>query len=529
MLEAALAVLNANVITLVRKQPRAKAIAVQNGTIIAVGSNEKIREHIGKRTKVIDAKNKTVVPGFVDCHVHMTDFGFSLQSLDLRDAKSIKELQQRLREYARKNPERTWILKGRWDQEKFVEKRYPTCRDLDAAVPDKPVFLVRVCGHVAVANSKALQHAGITRHTAVEGGKVDLDDKTGQPTGIVRENALELIHRALPKPSLEQLEEACVFACEKAVEAGLTCVHWLVGSADEVRVLQKLSSEGRLPLRVYLGVPVELLDDLANLGLVTGFGNDTLKIGFVKIFADGSLGAHTAALKEPYSDMPETRGMMLYPQKKLDQIILKAHEAGLQLGVHAIGDRAVDSVLKAFEKALKKAPRENHRHRIEHSSVLNPKLIASMKRLGILASVQPHFVVSDFWTLDRVGKKRARWTYPFKTLIDKGLLVVSGSDCPVEKIEPLLGVWAAVVRKDFPEESLTAEEALKTYTSNAAYASFDEESKGTIELGKFADFTVLSDDLLRLQLDAIRGVAVEMTIVAGKVVYSGKNFQKYRD
>jgi predicted amidohydrolase YtcJ len=529
MLEATLVILNANVITLDRKQPRAKAIAVQNGMIIGVGSDEKIRHHVGKETKVIDARNKTVVPGLVDCHVHMTDFGFSLQNLDLRDVKSIKELQQKLCEYARENPRRAWILKGRWDQERLVEKRYPTCRDLDAAVPDRPVFLVRVCGHMAVANSKALQHAGITRNTTVEGGKIDIDKKSGEPSGIVRESALNLIHRAIPKPSLEQLEEACILACEKAVEAGLTGVHWLVGSADEVRVLQKLCSEGKLLLRVYLGMPVELMDDLVNLGLVTGFGNDMLKIGFVKVFADGSLGAHTAALKEPYSDRPETRGMMLHSQNKLDQIILKAHKTKLQLGVHAIGDRAVENVLKAFKKALKRTPRENHRHRIEHCSVLNPKLIASMKRLGIVASVQPHFVVSDFWTVDRVGKERLRWVYPLKTLIDKGLHVVSGSDCPVEKINPLLGVWAAVTRKDFSEESLTAEEALKTYTSDAAYASFDEERKGTIELGKFADLTILSDDLFGLQPDAIREVAIAMTVVDGKVVYSGKSSQKYRD
>jgi hypothetical protein len=199
-----------------------------------------------------------------------------------------------------------------------------------------------------------------------------------------------------------------------------------------------------------------------------------VKIGFVKILADGSLGARTAALEEPYSDKPETAGMMLYTQKKLNRLVLKAHKAGLQLAIHAIGDRAVDVVLKSYEKALKEHPRKNHRHRIEHCSVLNPRLIKRMKRSNIIASVQPHFVVSDFWAADRVGKTRARWVYPFKTLIREGLVVVSGSDCPVEPIDPLLGIWAAVARKSFAEEGLTVEEALKTYTSNAAYASFDE-------------------------------------------------------
>ena len=526
MSEATLAVLNANVITLNSEQPKAEAIAVRNGEIFVVGSNEEIRRYISKDAKIIDGKNRTIVPGLVDCHVHMTGFSHSLLNLDLRNVRSIKEMQLKLREYAAKNGGEEWILGGRWDQERLVEKRCPTRWDLDAVVSNRPVFLTRVCGHIAVANSKALQLAGIGKETAVAGGQVDLDEKTGEPSGVVRENVLELVWKAVPKPSLERLEDVCVLACERAVEAGLTGVHWLVGSADEIRVLQKLNSEGRLPLRVYLGVPVEFLDELVRLGMVTGFGNDMVKIGFVKILSDGSLGARTAALREPYSDKPETCGMMLYSQRKLDQLVLKAHCAGLQLGVHAIGDRAVENVLRAFEKALKKFPREDHRHRIEHCSILNPRLIKRMRRLGLIASVQPHFVVSDFWTVNRVGKERAHWAYPFKTLFDAGLVVVSGSDCPVEKINPLLGVWAAVDRRDLAEESLTMEEALKTYTLNSAYASFDEDKKGTIEVGKLADFTILSDDLSRVQPGKIREVAVEMTVVGGRIVYASEDFSK---
>jgi hypothetical protein len=254
--------------------------------------------------------------------------------------------------------------------------------------------------------------------------------------------------------------------------------------------------------------------------LVTGFGNNMVKVGFVKVFADGSLGARTAALKETYSDKRGTLGMLLYTQRKLDRLILKAHRAGLQLAVHAIGDRAVEAVLKAFSKALKEFPRENHRHRIEHCSVLNPKLIKRMKQLGLIASVQPHFIVSDFWVADRLGKTRARWVYPFKTLMHEDLIVVSGSDCPVEPINPLLGVWAAAARKSFSEESLTVEEALKTYTVNAAYASFDEDKKGTIEAGKFADLTVLSNDPFKVPPDKIKDIMVDMTIADGKMVYA---------
>jgi predicted amidohydrolase YtcJ len=527
MLSAELAILGANIITLDSKQPKAEAIAVQNGKIIAVGSNKEIRKLVNSKTKVINAKKRTVLPGFIDCHVHMTGFGWSLQGLDLRNANSIKELQQKLREYVKKNPDKTWISGGRWDQEKFAERRFPNRWDLDAAVSDKPVFITRVCGHAGVANSKALQLAKITKETTINGGKIDLDEATGEPNGVLRENALELVWKAVPKPSIKELENACLMACRKAVEDGLTGVHWIVDSADEIRTIQKLCYSGKLPLRVYLGIPAELLDELVNVGLVTGFGNSMLKIGFIKIFADGSLGARTAALKQPYSDNPKTTGIILCTQRKLNKLVLRAHKAGLQVGVHAIGDRAVESVLEAFSKALSKFPRENHRHRIEHCSVLNLKLIKKMKGLGLIASVQPHFIVSDFWVVDRVGKTRARWVYPFKTLMREGLVVASGSDCPVEPIGPLLGICAAVARKNPPEESLTLEEALRTYTLNAAYVSFDEKERGTIEVGKSADLAVLSENLLDTPLEDIKKIRVDVTVVNGNVVYVNEHFRPF--
>jgi len=519
MLSADLVILNANVITLNPRQPRAQALAVKEGKIVAAGSNDEVGGYVDGETRVLDVDGKTVVPGFVDCHVHMTGFGQQLQALDLRDVKSIGDMKDRIRRYAENNPGKTWILGGRWDHERFAERRYPNRWDLDEAVPDKPVFLVRVCGHVGVANTKALKLAGITRDTIVEGGKVDVDEVSGEPTGILRENALNLVWRVVPKSSEAELEEAILGACRRAVEEGLTGVHWIVDSPEELRLIQKLWREGKLPLRVYLGIPAKLLDEAVRLGLATGFGDDMLKLGFVKIFADGSLGARTAALKEPYSDKPETSGMLLLSQRKLNQLILEAHRAGWQVAVHAIGDRAIESVLKAFSKVLRRHPSMNHRHRVEHCSVLNPRLIRWMKRLGLIASVQPHFIVSDFWVVDRVGVERARWVYPFKTLIREGVVVASGSDCPVEPISPILGVWAAVARKTFKEESLTVEEALKTYTVNAAYVSFDEDKKGIIEVGKLADLTVLSEDLFSVPPEKIREINVEMTIVGGKIVY----------
>jgi len=520
MPESNIILFNSNVITLNPKQPKAEAILLQNGKILAVGSNKEILKHKSDSTKLIDCKHHTVVPGLVDCHVHMLEFGFFLQEVNLRNTKSIKEMQRKIREHADRNPQLNWMLGGRWDQEKFAEKRCPTRWDLDEAISDKPVFLNRVCGHLSVANSRALQMARITKKTKIKGGKVDLDSATGEPNGVLRDNARDLVWKVVPKPSKETIENACRLACNKAVEAGLTGVHWLVSSAEEVRILQRLCTEGKLPLRVYLGIPVEHLEELVSLGLLPGFGNDMLKVGFIKILADGSLGARTAALNKAYSDDHKTRGLMLYTRKKLNQMIMKAHSAGLQLGVHAIGDRAVENVLDAYRKALKKVPRRNHRHRIEHCSILNPKLIDDMKRLGLVASVQPHFVISDFWTVDRIGSERARWAYPFRTLLRKDVVVASGSDCPVEQISPILGIWAAVARKDKAQEVLGVEEALKTYTMNAAYASFDEKKKGTIEPGKLADLTILSDDPMGVPADKIRNLAVEMVIVDCKVVYS---------
>lgn len=524
MFGASLAILNANVITLDKRKPRAEAVAVVGDRIVAVGSNNEVRGYVSNDTRVIDAKGKSVVPGFIDCHAHMGGFGNFLQTVDLRDAKSIVELQQRVRDFAAENPKKPWILGGRWDHERFVEKRLPNRWDLDSAVRDKPVFLVRVCGHIGVANSKALELAGITRETVVDGGKVDLD-ASGEPTGILRENALDFVWRVVPKLDLKSMEESCLRACWEAVRFGLTGVHWVADSADEIRVVQKLRFEGKLPLRVYFGVPARLLDALADLGLLSGFGDSMLKLGFVKVFADGSLGARTAALKEPYSDDPQTSGMLLHTQRSLNQLVLKAHRAGLQLAVHAIGDRAVEAVLKAYERAFKAFPRENHRHRVEHCSVLNPRLIRRMKRLRLIASVQPHFVVSDFWVFQRVGERRGRWVYPFKTLMRNGIVVISGSDSPVEPINPLLGVWAAVAKANFAEERLSLDEALGTYTLNAAYASFEENLKGSIEAGKLADLVVLSEDLDRILPEKIRDVGVEVVVVGGKVVYEREHAQ----
>ena len=520
MMWADLVLTNGNVLTMNPSKPRAQAIAVKDDKIVEVGTDKEIKTWIGKDTKIINLEEKTVVPGFIDTHVHITGFGKSLKQIDLRGVGSIKEMQEKLKSCAQKTPKGRWILGRGWDQDILIEKRYPTRWDLDKFSSNNPVIFTRVCGHICVANSQALESAGITRETtSPPAGQIDNDLKTGEPTGILRENAMDLVGEVKPETSEEELMEACSLACQKAVEAGLTSVHWLISSPAEIRVIQKLREQNKLPLRVYIMVSVKLLDHLIDLGLHTGFGDSRVRIGSVKIFSDGSLGARTAALFQPYHDEPTVKGMILYTQKKLNTLVMKAHKAGFQLAIHAIGDRAVDMVLTALEKALKEAPKKNHRHRIEHASVLNGRLIQRMKKLKVIAAVQPHFVVSDFWVANRVGPARARWVYPFKTLIQEGILTTGGSDCPVEPIDPLLGIWAAVAREAFPEERITVDDALRLYTVNAAYASFEEDVKGSIDVGKLADLVVLSREPHEIPPNEIRDVKVEMTIVGGKVVY----------
>jgi hypothetical protein len=520
-MQADIILTNGNVITMNPKKPKAQAIATQKDKIIAVGTNNQIKKLTGKTTKVIDLKGKTVVPGFTDTHVHVRGFGASLTSLNLRDVTSIKEMQRKLQEQVEKTPEEKWILGGRWDQEKFKEKRYPTRFDLDKVASKNPVFLRRVCGHVCVVNTKALQIAGITKETrSPKGGKIDIDPKTGELTGILRENAMDLIERAIPKRNEDELEQTCLLACQEAAEAGLTTVHWIIESPTEIRIIQKLRANKKLPIRVYIMIPVEFMKNLIELGLQTGFGDNTIKIGSIKILTDGSLGARTAALTEPYSDEPKTKGMKLYTQEELSKIVAKAHEANFQLAMHAIGDQAVDITLTAIEKASAKNPRKNLRHRIEHASVLNKKLISRMKKLNLIASVQPHFTISDFWTINRLGPKRTRWAYPFKTLMNEGVFTTGSSDCPVEPVSPLLGVYAAVARKENQEERINVNEALRMYTINAAFASFEENIKGSIEVGKLADLTVLSHDPETIAPEEIKNIEVEMTIVDGKIAYA---------
>lgn len=520
---ADLALINGKILTMNSTQPVAEAVAIKNDKIVKVGTNEEINSWIGKSTKVINLEGETIVPGFIDTHIHVADFGMFLTWVALEDVKSIREMQRRIGKRAQEIPEGRWIIGHGWDQNNFIEQRYPSLQDLNEASTHNPVILFHQCGRVCAVNSKALELADITTKTMSPlGGEIEKHAKTSKPTGILREKATDLVWKLIPKPSEDEIMEAATLASKKIIEAGVTSVHWIVTSSTEIPVIQRIITEKKLPIRIYAIVPVDILNKTSGSSILRSSRIDTARTWGVNIFVDGFLSARTAALYEPYSDYDATKGQLLYSQEELDISISKASKSNFGLVVHAMGDQAINMTLTAIEKALKKAPRKNHRYRIEQASVLNKELIQHIKQLGLTVSVQPKVVVSEFlvWSaVERLGAERARWLYPLKSLIKEGIMVTGGSDCPMEPLSPLLGIQAAVIREVFPEERVTVDEALLMYTVNAAYASFEENLKGSIDEWKLADLTVLSDDPRTTPPNKIGDIKVRMTIVGGKVVY----------
>jgi len=507
-----LILVNANIITMDPSHPRGEALAVLQDRIIAVGDSKSISRLAGPETILIDIRGRTILPGFIDCHSHLIEFGLSLGNLDVSCVRSIRELKERVKKQA--NQVNKWIIGRGWDQEKFTEARYPNRYDLDHVVKHNPIFLRRICGHIAVTNSAALGIAGITSRTPdPPGGKIDRD-AAGRPTGILRERAMDLVEEKVPHPTEAEYKIASLNAFKKALAVGLTTVHCIISSKSEFTALQELDREGKLPLRLQILIPIHKLSFAAQLGIRTGFGNEWLRIAGVKIFTDGSLGARTAALKAPYSDDPTNRGILTYNQRELEKLIYRAHKAGFQIAAHAIGDRAVHAVLKGYTKLkdIKKM-----RHRIEHASVLDSRLIEWTSRLKLIVSVQPSFIRSDSWIESRLGSKRSRYANALRTLKQRHIMTVAGSDCPIEPMSPLIGISASVDRPG--HQSLTVDDAISLYTRNASYASFEEHTKGSIEPGKLADLVVLNKDPTKIEISDICQIRVLMTIVGGKISY----------
>jgi predicted amidohydrolase YtcJ len=514
-LSADIALINANVRTMNPRQPVAQAVAMKKNKILKVGTTQEIKKLIGKGTKVINLDGKTVVPGLIDTHIHVADFGRCLLWLDLTSAESIKDLQNLLKEKAKQTPAGKWIIGRGWNENRFKEKRLLSLKDLDESAPDNPVILYHEAAMICAANSKALALAGVTSQTATPSGGIIDKTAIGELTGILRDNATGLVWQAVAEPTVQELSEATALACQKIVQSGITSVDWIILSENELSLIQTLHAQGKLPIRVNVIVPYELLK------YASGFrSTDPLKLrlGGAIIFTDGYLDSKTAALMQPYSDDPNNNGKMTCTQQELAAWVTQVLALGLQPVIHAMGDKAVDTTLNVIEQTAKKV-----RFRIEQAAVLNRALVERLRAQGVVVSVQPKMVPTEFdvWSAaEHLGFERAKWLHPLKTLLNVGVRVAGGSDCPMEPLNPLLGMQETVLRESFPEQRLTVEEALRMYTLDAAYCSGEENVKSSIEEGKLADITVLSTDPTDVPMDKIKDINVEMVVIDGRVVYS---------
>ena len=497
------------------RQPVAQAVALKKNKILKVGTNQEINKLIGKDTTVISIDGKTVVPGLIDTHIHVADFGRCLMWLDLSSANSIKDLQSLLKEKAQQTPAGKWIVGRGWNENRFKEKRLLSQKDLDEAAPSNPVILYHEAAMICAANSKALALAGVTSQTAApSGGTID-KTATGELTGILRDNVTGLVWQAVAELTAEELAEATALACQKIVQAGITSIDWIILSENEFTLIQTLHTQGKLPIRVNVIVPYELLKGASSF---TSTDPLKLRLGGAIIFADGYLDSKTAALQQPYSDDPNNNGKMMCTQQELAAWVAQVLALGLQPVLHAMGDKAVDIALNVIEQTAKKV-----RFRIEQAAVLNRELVKRLKAQDVVVSVQPKMVPTEFkvWSaIEHLGVERAKWLHPLKTLLKEGIKVAGGSDCPMEPLNPLLGMQEAVLRESYPEQRLTVEEALRMYTLDATYCQGEEETKGSIQEGKLADLTILSSDPFAIQKKELEHINVEMTIIDGKVAFS---------
>jgi predicted amidohydrolase YtcJ len=532
---ADLVLVNGKIWTVNDKQAEVEAVAVLGNRIVAVGSTEEVRKWIGANTRVIDLQGRRVTPGFNDSHVHFLDGGMGLASVQLRDARTPEEFRDRIRDFAVKLPKGRWILNGNWDHENWTPPALPTRRLIDAVTPDNPVFINRLDGHMCLANSLALKLAGVTRETPDPPGGTIVRDAGGEPTGVLKDAAMNYVYKVIPSPSEEVMAEAIRAALAYAAENGVTSVQDMSASPDIFGVYQKLLANGELTVRVYGIQPLSEWGRLARVGVRVWFGNDKLKIGGLKGFADGSLGSTTALFFEPYLDAPKTSGLPsdeMFPEGKMLNNILDADRAGLQVAVHAIGDKANKTILDVFAEVEKRNGARDRRLRIEHAQHLRPEEIKRFGAERVIASMQPYHAIDDGrWAENRIGPNRAKGTYAFRSLLDAGATLAFGSDWFVAPMEPLMGIYAAVTRRTLdgrrpqgwvPEQKITVAEAVRAFTMGSAYASGDEKVKGSIEVGKLADLVVLSADIFKIDPVEIEKAKVVMTIFDGKVIYQRK-------
>ena len=527
-LTADLIIFNATVRTLETNQPLAQAVAVSGNRIAAVGATQEVRPLAGTRTRLIDAGGRLVLPGFNDAHVHFLNGGFELSGVNLRDAKSPQEFAERLGSFAGKAPIDRWITGGEWDHERWPGAPLPAKELIDPVTTGRPVFVRRLDGHMALANSLALKRAGVTRETKdPAGGLIVRDRKTGEPTGLLKDAAMSLVYKIIPPASFEEKLAAVRAATEFAARLGVTSVQDMSAGAD-VGVYQELLRRGELKTRIYAVAPLPAWERLGNTGVRAAFGDAQLRIGGLKGFSDGSLGSSTALFFEPYADSPETRGLPsdeMFPEGVMFNRVLEADRAGLQVMIHAIGDRANDQILTIFEQVTRTNNQRDRRFRVEHAQHLRPQDIPRFGSAQVIASMQPYHCADDGrWAEKRIGFERCKTTYAFRSLLDSGATLAFGSDWTVAPLDPLQGIAAAVTRRTLDgkhpqgwvaQQKISVEEAVRAFTFGSAYAEFQERQKGTIAVGKLADLIMLDRDIFTIDPIEIEKAKVVLTVVDG--------------
>lgn len=531
---ADLIITNAKIWTMDKVRPQADALAIVGERIVAVGSAADVDAWHGPQTKVLDAQGRLLLPGFNDAHVHFVDGGEHLQAVQLKDAASPEEFVDRIAERAKKTTKGEWITGGDWDEEKWSPPNLPTKELIDATTPDVPVFVNRYDGHESLANSVTLRLANITAKTPDPPGGQIVRDAQGNPTGVLRDAAQELVAKVMPPMSHVRRMRAIHQAMEHAASLGVTSVQDMNPSYDDIKAYAELAGRNELTLRIYVA-PIETdWKDQAKIGVRHAFGTSFLRMGAVKGYADGSLGSKTAYFFDAYTDDPKSHGLLsdeMHPPSAMLQRLKSADAAGLQLCIHAIGDHAISMILDMFEQIEKNSGKRDRRWRIEHSQHMAGKDFARYARLGVIASVQPYHAIDDGrWAEKRIGSDRVQRTYAFRTFLDNGVRLAFGTDWSVAPLSPLWTIYAAVTRATLdgknpegwvPEQKLTVPEAVEAYTMGSAYAEFQEKEKGSITPGKLADFVVLSDDIFHIPPAQIKNVKVEATYLGGKLVYGG--------
>ena len=536
---ADLLLLNGKVWTVDKAQPEAEAVALWGGRILAVGKSADLKPLAGPKTRVIDLQGKRVLPGFFDSHIHMLGGGTRLAQVSLKDCKDEAEFGKRLREFDQKLPRDRWLLGGDWDHDRTFNGTLPTAELLDKYLPDRPALLRRYDGHMAVANSRALKLASVTAKTTdPAGGVIYRKPNSMEPTGLLRDNAMELVAKLVPAPSDGEIAEGIRAALGECARNGVTSVVDMDGNEQGTRQrlfrhYQQLVKSGQLTCRVDLRWPLADWQALADLGVQAGFGDDWLRIGGLKGFVDGSLGSSTARFFAPYDHEPNNSGVYLTPLGTLREQILQADKAGLAVCIHAIGDRANAELLDIFADVAKTNGARDRRFRIEHAQHLRPADYPRFAQLGVVPSLQPFHIADDGrFAEGRIGAKRCASSYANRALLDAGAKAAFGSDWSVVPVNPLLGIDAAVHRRTLdgkhpkgwhPAQCITVPEAIEAYTLTGAYATFTERDRGSITVGKLADLVVLSRDILApAEREAIATAEVVLTVAGGKVVFEAK-------